>query len=62
MKTEIPITDQEFENIYWENTNYKAAKLLKISTTTLIKYVKERGIKAKGQGRAKRQTKLKFID
>lgn len=57
----MEITKQELEKIYWENTNQRAADLLKISVTTLNKYVKQAGINRKGQGRSKKQNKIKII-
>lgn len=57
----IQITKQELEKIYYQHTNEQAAKLLKISTTTLTKYVKQCGIALKGQGRTKKQNKIKII-
>lgn len=55
------INQKHFEEIYLNNTNAKAAKMLKISTATLVSYAKKFGIKMKGQGRRKGQTKIKFI-
>jgi predicted DNA-binding protein (UPF0251 family) len=57
----MEITKQELEQIYNQHTNQEAAKKLKISMTTLHKYIKLAGIPFKGQGRMKKQNKIKII-
>lgn len=58
----MEITKQKLEEIYINNSNVKAAQLLNISTTTLVKYVKMAGIPLKGQGQGKvKEYKLKII-
>lgn len=58
---EIRITPEEFEKTYREHSNVKAARIIGISPTTLIKEARKKGIALKGQGRKPGQTKLKFI-
>lgn len=48
------ISKEELEKIYYEHTNFDAAILLRVSKVTLIKMVKEAGIKAKGKGYAQK--------
>jgi len=55
----MEITKKELQEIYYNNTNEKAAKKLKVSVPTLIKYLKQAGIPFKGNG--KRQNKIKII-
>ena len=43
------ITKEEFEKIYYGNSNYIASKKLNISQTTLIYYAKKFGFR-KGSG------------
>lgn len=57
----MQITRQDLEKIYYENTNQQAAKILKISMTTLTKYIKQNDIKLKGSGRIKKQNKIRII-
>jgi DNA-binding protein Fis len=57
----MEITKQELEKTYYANNNKKAAKILGISTTTLIKCVKIAGIKLKGSGRKEKTFKLRII-
>lgn len=46
----IEITKQELKRVYYNNTNLKAAEILKVSKTTLIEMVNRAGIKRKGKG------------
>jgi DNA-binding NtrC family response regulator len=58
----MEITKQELEEIYYNNTNKKTAKILKISTTTLNKHIKRAGITFKGRGKGSaKKFKLKII-
>ena len=54
----MEITKQKLKEIYDNNSNQKAAKILKISIPTLLKYIKKSGIKMKG---APSHSKLKII-
>lgn len=54
----MEITKQKLKEIYDNNSNQKAAKILKISIPTLLKYIKKSGIKMKG---APSSSKLKII-
>lgn len=58
----MEITKQKLQEIYYGNSNDKAAKILNICVPTLIKYVKEAKIpmKEKNRGRTK-PFKLKII-
>ena len=55
---DMEITKQKLKEIYDNNSNQKAAKILKISIPTLLKYIKKSGIKMKG---APSHSKLKII-
>jgi len=48
------ISKEELEKIYYEHPNFDAAFLLGISEITLVKIVKEAGIKTKGKGYARK--------
>ena len=53
------ISKEELEKIYYGHTNSEAAFILEISKVTLIKIVKEAGIKTKGKGYARKYFVLK---
>ena len=48
------IDKEELKKIYYEHTNFDAAFLLGISEITLVKMVKDVGIKTKGKGYAQK--------
>jgi len=50
----------EIKNIYMNNTNYKASKILGISPATLNTYLGEHGIKKKGRGNRGGNRKLEI--
>jgi hypothetical protein len=55
----MEITKQKLQEIYYNNSNEKAAKMLKVSIPTLIKNVKMAGIPFKGHKNKK--FKLRII-
>ena len=56
------ITKEKLQQIYKTNSSVKAAKILKISHTTMIKYLIANGIPLKGKGnRIKHEPSLKII-
>jgi len=48
------LSKEELKKIYYEHTNFDAAILLGISEITLVKMVKDAGIKTKGKGYAQK--------
>ncbi len=54
------LTKNELEKIYRENSNDDAAKIIGVSVPTMLKYLKDNGIKLKGAG-ANNQKKVKII-
>ncbi len=52
------ITVEELEKIYRENSNEKAAEILEISVTTLLRYIRKCGIEEKGSGAHNRKLKV----
>jgi hypothetical protein len=55
------INKEELKKIYRSNTNKEVCKMLDISLPTLLRYLKEFGIKRKGKGNplgAKRKIEL----
>lgn len=59
----LTITKQELENIYRENSNKKACQILKITNSTLTKYLRANNIalKGSGNGKSEHRTKLNII-
>lgn len=57
----MELTKAELERIYKENSNAKAAKILKMSIATMLKLIKEIGIQLKGRGGHNKKRKLKII-
>ena len=54
----MKITKEELEQIYWENSNKKACQILKITNTTLTKYLRLNKINLKGSGNRNKRGKL----
>jgi phage antirepressor YoqD-like protein len=52
------ITKEELLNIYHNNSNRKACEILKITNSTLIKYLRQNNIKLKGSGNRNKKGKL----
>lgn len=61
MKTQI--TTKELQEIYNNNSNKEACKILGITNSTLTKYLRQAGIPLKGSGNGKsdHRSKLKLI-
>lgn len=57
----MELTAERLKDIYNNNSNIKAAKILKISVPTLMTMLKANKIALKGKGRKKGQTKWKII-
>lgn len=57
----MEITKESLKSLYHGKTNKEAAKELGISVPTLLKMVKEAGIKKKGQGSHERKPKIKVV-
>ena len=55
------ITRKKLEEIYRENNNSQAAKLLGISVPTMLKYLKENDIPLKGIGSHNKQRQLEVV-
>lgn len=56
------ISKEELAKIYYKYNQVEGAKQLNVSPTTMIDYVKRAGIKMKGAGRKKGQTKIVIKD
>jgi hypothetical protein len=54
----MKITKQELQQIYLNNSNKKACEILKITNSTLTKYLRENKIKLKGSGNRNKRGKL----
>jgi len=54
------ITKRELIEIYENNSNHEAARLLGVSVNTLMRVLRENGIETKGKG--VRQGKLVVVD
>lgn len=54
----MKITKEELEQIYWKNSNKKACQILKITNTTLTKYLRLNKINLKGSGNRNKRGKL----
>jgi len=52
------ITKEELLNIYHNNSNKKACEILKITNSTLTKYLRQNKIKLKGSGNRNKKGKL----
>ena len=52
------ITKQELLEIYSNNSNKKACEILKITNSTLTKYLRQNNIKLKGSGNRNKKGKL----
>lgn len=57
----MELATDKLKEIYNNNLNLKAAKILKISVPTLMTMLRANNIPLKGQGRKKGQTKWKII-
>ncbi len=57
----MKLTKPELERIYRENTNEKAAKILKISVPFMLQLLKREGIKLKGPGGHNKKNKITII-
>ena len=57
----MEITKEELAKMYNDMTNKDLCKKLGISKTTLIRYLKENGIKLKGSGNRNEKNKIKIV-
>lgn len=57
----ITISKQELEKLYNENPNKVVCEHLKITNSTLTKYLRQYGIKLKGSGNGKSNHRSKLI-
>lgn len=49
-----PISKKELEELYRNNTNEDACKILGVSKVTFLSYLKTAGIKLKGKGNSRK--------
>lgn len=54
----MEISRQKLQEIYHNNSNERAAKMLKICVPTLIKYVRKAGIPMKEKNKGKYKLKI----
>lgn len=57
----VTISKQELEKLYNENPNKVVCEQLKITNSTLTKYLRQYGIKLKGSGNGKSNHRSKLI-
>lgn len=58
----MEITKDKLKELYENKTNDEVCKILKISKVTLVKYIKNAGIKQKGKGGGLSSNKITVID